>query len=225
MPPLHGAPPAGNETLIANTSRRRVLKAVSAALAEIGLFSLPLTALADGQTPGGAQAASGGASDAAVPAPQAAGPVDVQQFLAVSKALTGHQDLNPQTASRILQAMRDDNAAFADKAAALAVLAKGTLAPNAYLEAATPLGLRDTALAIVAAWYTGTVGSGPRARLIAYKEALMYWPVRDGLTVPTYCTNGPLWFTAPPPAVGLSAPRALPQPRPKPPTPPVNRQA
>jgi len=216
MPPLHGAPPAGDESSISNASRRRVLKAVSAALAEIGLFSLPLTALADGPTPGANQAAS----SAAAPEHPPATPVDAQQFLAVSKALTGHDDLNPQTARRILQAMRDDNAAFADKAAALAVLAKGTLAPNAYLEAATPLGLRDTALAIVSAWYTGTVGSGPRARLIAYKEALMYWPVRDGLTVPTYCSNGPLWFTAPPPAVGVSAPRALPQP----PAPPVNRQ-
>lgn len=219
MPPLHGAPPAGDESSISNASRRRVLKAVSAALAEIGLFSLPLTALADGQTPGADQAASG----AAAPAQPAATPIDVQGFLAVSKALTGHDDLNPQTATRMLQAMRDDNAAFADKAAALAVLAKGTLAPNAYLEAATPLGLRDTALAIVAAWYTGTVGKGPHARLMAYKEALMYWPVRDALTVPTYCTNGPLWFTATPPAVGVSAPHA--QPQPKPPAPAVNRQA
>lgn len=217
MPPLHGAPPAGDESSPSNASRRRVLKAVSAALAEIGLFSLPLTALADGPT-------SGAASNAPAPEHPLVTPVDTQAFLAVSKALTGHDDLNPQTAGRLLQAMRDDNAAFADKAAALAVLAKGTLAPNAYLEAAKPLGLRDTALAIVAAWYTGTVGSGPRARLIAYKEALMYWPVRDALTVPTYCTNGPLWFTAPPPAVGLSAPRALPA-QPKPPAPPVNRQA
>ena len=222
MPHHHGAPPDRTEAAISSASRRRMLKAVSAALAEIGLLSLPLGAMADGQpassvAPSGAAATSANASANAL-----ASPVDEQQFLAISKALTGHADLNPETSSRLLQAMRDDNDGFAKQAAALAVLTTGTLLPNAFLEATTPLGLRDTALAIVAAWYTGTVGKGPRARLVSYKEALMYWPVRDGLTVPTYCSNGPLWWTAPVPDVGLSAPRPV---KPTPPTPPVTRQS
>ncbi|MDQ2148475.1 sugar dehydrogenase complex small subunit [Alcaligenaceae bacterium C4P045] len=77
----------------------------------------------------------------------------------------------------------------------------GSVAPSAQslLLAAEQIGLKDLALAIVRAWYTGTVGLGDRAILLAYQEALMYRPVRDALTVPTYCNFGPLWWTGTPP--------------------------
>jgi hypothetical protein len=197
-----------------SASRRNTLKTLAALLAEVGLFSTPLMAAA--QT-----LAQTGTS---VPTPDGhPGSIDSQTFLAVSKAITGHGELNPVTASRIFSAMRELDPAFAGHTAALGTLARGNLAPAALLDAATPLGLRDTALAIVAAWYTGTVGKGPRARLISYREALMYWPVRDALTVPTYCSFGPLWWTAPVPPVGVSAPRQTPTPTP--PGPAVNRNA
>ena len=67
------------------------------------------------------------------------------------------------------------------------------------MAAARQAGLQDLASDIVAAWYTGTVGRGPTAVVVAYEEALMYQPVRDALTVPTYCSYGPLWWTAAPP--------------------------
>ena len=54
-------------------------------------------------------------------------------------------------------------------------------------------------LTLVAAWYTGTVGHGQQAEIVSYADALMYRPVSDGLPVPTYCLDGPLWWSAPPP--------------------------
>lgn len=34
----------------------------------------------------------------------------------------------------------------------------------------------------------------------------MYRPVKDALIVPTYCGNGPLWWTAAPPEVNALLP-------------------
>src|SRR5450830_1559149 len=48
----------------------------------------------------------------------------------------------------------------------------------------------------------------PQAMMVAYAEALMYLPVADGLTVPTYCNYGPLWWTRAPPEIRVSAPVA-----------------
>lgn len=42
--------------------------------------------------------------------------------------------------------------------------------------------------------------------LVAYEEALMYQPVRDALTVPTYCSYGPMWWTAAPPDAAAMPP-------------------
>ena len=103
------------------------------------------------------------------------------------------------TAARMLAAMRKADAGFTDRAAALACLMRVGDDPKALLSAASDVGRRDTALAIVAACYTGTVGQGPGAVVVSYADALMYRPVSDGLTVPTYCSNGPQWWTAPPP--------------------------
>jgi hypothetical protein len=64
-------------------------------------------------------------------------------------------------------------------------------------------------LTLVAAWYTGTVGYGAQAEMVSYVDALMYRPVSDGLRAPTYC-DGPIWWTEPPPAAGVSAPAGMP---------------
>lgn len=50
--------------------------------------------------------------------------------------------------------------------------------------------LRKTAVEIVSAWYTGTVGHGPHAQLFAYHDALQYQVTRDVTTVPTYAMGG-----------------------------------
>lgn len=138
-------------------------------------------------------------------APPALDPAEAG-FLAFSRSMTGHGDLAPQTAQRIYAAMAQRSTDFPMQAQRLAQLATTAGGPAALLASASEAGLRETALAVVAAWYTGTVGSGGRASVVAYADALMYAPVRDAQTAPTYCADGPAWWTRDPPPIGVSPP-------------------
>ena len=115
---------------------------------------------------------------------------------ALSRALTDHAHLNPVTARRMRDALERSGVRQAGDWPRLAALAASHPTADALMAAARQAGLQDLASDIVAAWYTGTVGRGPTAVVVAYEEALMYQPVRDALTVPTYCSYGPLWWTA-----------------------------
>ncbi len=122
-------------------------------------------------------------------------------FLLLSQRLTDHANINPVTAQRIRDALAPAGVKQAAQVDQLIALASQHATAESLLEAATQVGLKDLALGIVSAWYTGTVGQGASAVMVAYEEALMYQPVRDGLTVPTYCNFGPLWWTGMPPDV------------------------
>lgn len=152
----------------------------------------------------------------AAEAQPAAAALGEEQFFALCQAVTGHADISPITARRIFAAMRGANPGFTQQAASLLALAKPGQAPEALQQAADAAGLRPAMMQMVEAWYTGTVGHGSSATLVSYAEALMYRPCADGLTVPTYCSNGPLWWTGAPPAAGVSAPIAAPPPAPAP---------
>ncbi len=177
------------------TTRRTFLLATAAVTSGFGVFSGPT----------GAQAQQ--------PAPAA---LDDVGFLRLSKAVTGHADLDPTIASRLLAALHRADPGFIDHAAHLARLVHDGQPPEALLAAADAAGLRDTMLTLVAAWYTGTVGHGQQAEMVSYADALMYRPVSDGLPVPTYCFNGGIWWTGPPPAAGVSAPAGTPLASPAP---------
>jgi hypothetical protein len=122
-------------------------------------------------------------------------------FFNISMAITGKSDLSTTTSERIYAAFQAADSSFPDKIAQLAPLAHDTDTPDAFKNAAAGLGLGDVLMAIVAAWYTGTVETKNGSILVSYAEALMYRPVADGLTVPTYCNKGPLWWTGLPPAI------------------------
>ncbi|MGJ7544678.1 sugar dehydrogenase complex small subunit [Variovorax sp. LT1R16] len=190
------------------TRREAVLAA--AAVASTSLLGWPASGVTQ---PAAAAAATGTAVDAAA----------VARFFAFSKAITGHEDIDAVTAGRIRDAMVQGDGAFAAHAETLAGLLQPGMAPDALLAAASDAGLRDAALAVVSAWYTGTVTAGPTPTVVAYEQALMYRPVADGLSVPTYCNEGPLWWTAAPPEVGVPTPQQAAQAQPKPPPPPVMR--
>ncbi|OZI30992.1 hypothetical protein CAL29_23865 [Bordetella genomosp. 10] len=145
----------------------------------------------------------------AQPAPAAAAS---EGFLALSRALTDRHNLNPVTARRIEAALAGSGVRQAGELPRLVALAAGQADGKSLLAAAANAGLRDLAEDILAAWYTGTVGTGAKAMVVAYQEALMYQPVRDALPVPTYCNFGPLWWKGvpPDPAAVLPEPPALP---------------
>lgn len=127
------------------------------------------------------------------PAKQADG-----RFLQLSQALTGKTDLDPATAGRIEAAFAKLHPEMHARFPALAAKAQQAQGPEALLQAAGDA--RPTALAIITAWYTGSVGKGPQAITVSYRDALMQRPVDDGLFPPTYAQGGPAWWTAEPPA-------------------------
>ena len=186
-------------------TRREAVLAAAAVAAQAALFGWPGTGGAQTAPAAAAAAAAANAATAAT-----TGTVDgeaIARFLAFSKAITGHDDIDATTAARIREAMLQGDAAFAQQAASLAGLVQPGIAPDALLGAATSAGLREAALAVVTAWYTGTVVAGQKTTVVAYEQALMYRPVADALTVPTYCNEGPMWWTAAPPEVGVRTPQ------------------
>jgi hypothetical protein len=148
----------------------------------------------------GRHAASSGEGIAKV-----AATADSIDFLHLSQALTGHADLDATTARRLVDAFAGAAPAMKALFASLGALARPGASPADMLAAATAVGLRPVASAIVAAWYTGTVGEGVKARTVSYRDALMQRTVADALLPPTYILGGPAWWTAPPPEVGVPA--------------------
>ena len=182
---------------IARISRRHALIGLAALLAQAGFWSNPLSA-----------AMPAASAPAAGPAPA------TMLFYTLSQTITGHRDLSAGTAGRIEQAMRSNVPGFAEHLPRLGALLVTGQEAKALLAAATAAdaALRELALAIVAAWYTGTVAGnaaqGTKSIVVAYAEALMYRTVADGQVVPTYCNYGPLWWLKAPPAVRVAAPVA-----------------
>jgi fructose 5-dehydrogenase small subunit len=128
-------------------------------------------------------------------------------FLLSSQLLTGEVDLDPVLAERYW-------AAFAGVAPGLLTGLHGISGlvwrgadAEALMAAARARGFDAAASALTKAWFTGTVGSGPEARTVAYADALMYRTVADGLAPPTYVLGGPAWWAAEPPGAGVSPPR------------------
>lgn len=64
--------------------------------------------------------------------------------------------------------------------------------------------LKDTALAIISAWYTGVIVDEPGSTVFAFELALMYQPTRDVMTIPSYAISGPNgWNSSAPPLTDM----------------------
>ncbi|ARU93605.1 sugar dehydrogenase complex small subunit [Tatumella citrea] len=122
-----------------------------------------------------------------------------QDFISVSQAITEHKHINPQLAAHFLSAFIKRDNQFSSKITRLAQLYQTGDTAIVFKNKAVAAGLGDFLQQILTAWYTGTIGDDYKGTLVAYKEALMYDTVSDGLVVPTYCGNGPLWWTVPVP--------------------------
>lgn len=136
----------------------------------------------------------------AVAAPAATAPAAKTDtaFLELSHALTGKTDLDPATADRIEQAFAHLQPELHAQFPTLVTLAGQVTGAQALIAAAGDA--KPAALAIITAWYTGTVGKGVHAVTVSYRDALMQRCVDDGLSPPTYAHSGPAWWTAEPPA-------------------------
>lgn len=133
---------------------------------------------------------------ALLPHPAPAQPtLDRAAFLEASSLATG---MPPETLTGLTDPLFAAFQAQGPALLQLAALARQT--PPGDLAAA----LRDTpmeplARALAAAWYTGTIGAGPAARLLSYEDALS-WKATGFEMVPGQCA-GEFGFWSEPPAV------------------------
>jgi hypothetical protein len=160
--------------------RRDVLIGLASTLIATSLLGYPFLTQAEQQT-------------------AAANPLIFTRFFTLSQTLTEHRDIDQGMSARIFSALSQATADFSARIERLSALLQPGQSAAQLQTLAVQAGLQDLITAIVSAWYTGTVGHGQQAVLIAYKDALMYRPASDALIVPTYCGNGPLWWTATPP--------------------------
>jgi len=128
-------------------------------------------------------------------------PTKQPSFYSVSQAITGKRDLSITTSDRIFEALYEDHDNLPATVNALAEIAAAHPDAKAFRAAAELAAHGDILLTILTAWYTGTVDTKKGPVVVAYKDALMYRPVEDGLTVPTYCNKGPMWWTGLPPEI------------------------
>ncbi|WP_244849817.1 sorbitol dehydrogenase family protein [Caballeronia sp. SL2Y3] len=142
--------------------------------------------------------AGAGASAALAFAPSRAAPAvaeDFDTFIAVSMKLTGRAAFDPLVAGRIHAALLRADANFADNMKRLDHwLATHGGTPSDVVTAALQATQPDLAKAVgsvMRAWYLGVVGEGGQAEVVAFERALMFDPVRDMLTVPSYCCGAP----------------------------------
>lgn len=137
----------------------------------------------------------------------------VSQFLSLSRLVTGYDMLDETIAARTYDALYAKGGRAGDEITQLIGLAQQSGDAKALQAQAAQAGLSAMLNAVLMGWYTGTVSGQSETIVIAYRDALMYRPTADGLTVPTYCNKGPLWWqdTLPPgiTAVPVNNPKVL----------------
>jgi hypothetical protein len=114
-------------------------------------------------------------------------------FLSISKALCGHDSLNPDDAGRLCNALIADDAQFAAGLQALTALMDRRKIDPLKLQQAlddehSPLAALPRK--IVTAWYLGVVGEGDKARCLLFETNLSNGLVSDKLRPPSYCYGG-----------------------------------
>ncbi|WP_144107883.1 sugar dehydrogenase complex small subunit [Paraburkholderia sp. BCC1886] len=130
-----------------------------------------------------------------------AGGADFAAFMQLSQYLTGKTTLDAEIGHAIFAGLLDGDAQFPQLVAQLNDFVAGSKTPANALQAA--LNSSQPALAgvpkrIVPAWYLGVVGTGAKARTVAYEQALMYPPVADVIVMPSYARGVPGYWAQPP---------------------------
>jgi hypothetical protein len=114
---------------------------------------------------------------------------DEGAFLALSAILAGRQSLDAALTKRLYDALTADDPGFAAVARALLTLINERRIDPMQLQQvldAEKSPLAAVPRTIVTAWFLGIVGSGDKARCIAFEAALNAEVVADVLRPPTY---------------------------------------
>jgi hypothetical protein len=119
------------------------------------------------------------------------------QFMEISSLLIPHR-LRREVGQRIGAAMSALNPSLSAQIAELLAIAKkhdARIVEDFFSD--VPEGpLKQTALAIISAWYLGVITDAPDAEVFAYAHALMYQPTKDVMTIPSYAISGPNEWSA-----------------------------
>jgi fructose 5-dehydrogenase small subunit len=123
------------------------------------------------------------------------------KFMEVSSLLIDHK-LDGDVGARLAAAMSSVNPAIeqdVDQILEIARRKNARIVEDFFPD--LPEGkLKDTALAIISAWYTGVIVDAPGSPVFAFELALMYRPTRDVMTIPSYAISGPNgWNASAPP--------------------------
>ena len=129
--------------------------------------------------------------------------VPLPDFAGVAAYLTRRSTLPSRYVQSVYDGLVAQDREFPARLRALAVaIDMGTQPLDALvrtLGVAAP-ELRTAALAIIEAFYTGSVGHGGQARMVGYETALMFEPTADVTVIPTYIRARPEYWTARPTA-------------------------
>ena len=114
------------------------------------------------------------------------------RFMELSSLLIPHH-LNEGVGRRIGPAMSALNPSLAEQVTELLDIArkKNARVVEDFFPDLPEGPLKQTALAIISAWYLGVVSDSPDAEVFAYADALMYGPTSDVMTIPSYAISGP----------------------------------
>lgn len=123
------------------------------------------------------------------------------RFMEISSLLIPHH-LHEEVGKRIGAAMSALNPSLSEQVAALLAIARNKNAAivEEFFPDVPEGPLKETALAIISAWYLGVVKDADDAEVFAFEYALMYQPTRDVMTIPSYAISGPnAWPAEAPP--------------------------
>ncbi len=119
-------------------------------------------------------------------------------FISLSQRLTGRSSFDKVLGQRVYTALARESTAFSERVDALNIwLQSHGGVPSDVVTDALKGEQPELASAIgdiMRAWYLGVVGTAPHVQVVAYERALMFDPVSDVLTTPSYCRDVPFYW-------------------------------
>jgi fructose 5-dehydrogenase small subunit len=123
-------------------------------------------------------------------------------FLVLSQRLTGRTTFDKPLGQRVYVTLMHASSQFGPNVGALNTWLQnhGGTPSDTVTEAlkSEQPELASTVGDIMRAWYLGLVGGAPHVQVVAYEKALMFDPVSDVLTIPSYCRDVPFYWTQKP---------------------------